>query len=340
VAGIQRNYQSLTVEILHSNPTDTEPPKVNEVSMAQGVGGSLNVTVKANDPSGIARIILLKYSGGVVTPVEQSLSQPFPATGTFTINVPNVQPNDDIAGEVVDGADNIAYFTAKGAIGYTFLGVDLAPDPQFVSPGSPASFQVSVPDFAQLDEPFFTIDFGDGLFGSGPVTGASFNVTHTYPTGTQFPTTAKIRVMDADGRLGSDNVTVRLRCDPIGDSPTAGTDYVGCEVSSTATTITIAVRVVGEIESKSQYRLNILTATKNAQLKYDNGKVTSPLSSLVVTRPDASELRFTFSRAEVGLVNGGQLQWYAEAQHGEPGNPTVGFPDRMPDSGYKSVVIP
>src|SRR5262249_792181 len=28
VTGIQRNYQSLTVEILHSDPTDTEPPKV------------------------------------------------------------------------------------------------------------------------------------------------------------------------------------------------------------------------------------------------------------------------------------------------------------------------
>jgi PKD repeat protein len=340
VTGIQRNYQSMTVEILHSDPADTQPPIVNEVSMSPGTGGSLDVTVKANDPSGIARIILLKYSGGVVTPIELNLSQPFPATGTFTINVPSVQPADDIAGELVDGADNIAYFTAKGAIGYTFLGVDLTPDPQFVAPGSPASFQVSVPDFAQLDEPFYTIDFGDGLFGSGPVTGTTFNVTHTYPIGTQLPTTAKIRVMDADGRLGSDSVAVRLRCDPIGDSPTSGTDYVGCDVSSTATTITIAVRVVGTIESKSQYRVNILTATKNAQMKYDNGKATSPLGSLVVTRPDASELRFTFSRADVGLASGGQLQWYAEAQHGEPGNPTVGFPDRMPDNGYRTVVIP
>ena len=69
-------------------------------------------------------------------------------------------------------------------------------------------------------------------------------------------------------------------------------------------------------------------------------KVTSPLSSLVVTRPDPSELRFTFSLAEVGLTSGGQLQWYAEAQHGVPGNPSVGFPDRMPDSGFKTFVVP
>src|SRR4029453_12381069 len=117
--------------------------------------------------------------------------------GPLPNNGPGVQPADHIAGELVDGADKIAYFTAKGAIGYTFLGVDLTPDPQFVAPGSPASFQVSVPDFAQLDEPFYTIDFGDGFFGSGPVTGTSFNVTHTYPIGTQLPTTAKIRVMDA-----------------------------------------------------------------------------------------------------------------------------------------------
>jgi hypothetical protein len=340
VTGIQRNYSSLTVELLHSNPADTEPPTVNEVSMSPGGGSSLNVAVRANDPSGIARIVLLKYSGGAFTPLELNLPQPFPTTGTFTINVPNVQPNDDIAGEVVDGADNIAYFTAKGSIGFTFLSVDLTPDPQYVAPGSPATFQVSVPDFARLDEPFYTIDFGDGLFGSGPVTGTSFTVMHTYPNGTQFPTTAKIRVMDADGRLGTDTATVRLRCDPTGDSPTTGTDFVGCDVSTSATTMTIAVRVVGTIENASQYRLNILTATKNAQLKYANGKVTSPLSSLVVTRPDPSELRFTFSLAEVGLTSGGQLQWYAEAQHGVPGNPSVGFPDRMPDSGFKTFVVP
>jgi len=340
VTGTQRNYTSLTVELLHSNPADTEPPKVSEVSMRPGAGSSLDVTVKTNDISGVAKIVLLKYSGGVLTPTELILPQPFPTAGIFTINVPNVQPNDDIAGEVVDGADNIAYFTAKGSIGFTFLGVDLTPDPQYVTPGAPATFQVSVPDFAQLDEPFYTFDFGDGLFGSGPVTGTSFTVTHTYQNGTPFPVTAEIRVMDADGRLGTDTVTVRLRCDPTGDSPTAGTDFVGCNVSTTATTMTIAVRVVGTIENSSQYRLNILTATKNAQLKYDNGQATGPLNSLVVTSPDPSELRFTFNLAEVGLTSGGQIQWSAQAQHGVPGNPSVGFPDRMPDSGSKTFVVP
>jgi len=97
--------------------------------------------------------------------------------------------------------------------------------------------------------------------------------------------------------------------------------------------MTIAVRVTGVIDNTAQYRLNIQTATKNAQLKYDNGHATGPLSSLVVTQSDPSELRFTFSLAEVGLTSGGQLQWSAEAQ-------TVGFPDRMPDSGTKVFVLP
>jgi hypothetical protein len=97
--------------------------------------------------------------------------------------------------------------------------------------------------------------------------------------------------------------------------------------------MTIAIRVAGVIQNSGQYRVNIQTATKNAQLKFDNGHATGPLQSLVVTQPEAGELRFTFSLAEVGLTSGGQLQWSADAQ-------TVGFADRMPDSGTKIFVVP
>jgi hypothetical protein len=100
------------------------------------------------------------------------------------------------------------------------------------------------------------------------------------------------------------------------------------------------MQVVGTIDNSAQYRLNIQTASKNAQVKYSGGHATGPLSSLVVTQPEPGELRFTFSLAEVGLASGGQLQWSAEAQNGEPGTPNVGFPDRMPDSGTKIFVLP
>jgi len=333
VTGIQRNYTSLTVEFLHSDPSDLEPPAVSEVTLAPGDAGSINVTVRASDASGIARVVLEKSSGGALTSIEQSQAQPYPTSGEFTINVPNVQPGDDIGGQVVDGADNVAYFTAKGSIGFTFLDVNLTPDPQYVTPGESATFQLSVADFTLLDEPFYTIDFGDGLFGSGPVTAPVMTIPHTYAEGTDFPTTAKIRVMDADGRLGSDVVTVRLKCDPIGDTTNTSFDWVSCDVSTTATTMTIAVRVTGAIANDGQYRVNIATATTNAQLKFDNGHATGPLNSLVVTLGDPGELRFTFSLAEVGLSSGGQLQWSAEAQ-------TVGFPDRMPDSGVITFVVP
>jgi hypothetical protein len=176
------------------------------------------------------------------------------------------------------------------------------------------------------------MDFGDGQSSSGPVTGATFTVTHTYQTGTSLPTTSTVKVMDAEGRLGGDTTTVRLLCDPIGDAPPSF-DLTSCDVTTTATTMTIAIRVAGVMQTSAQYRVNIQTATKNAQLKFDNGHATSPLQSLVVTQPDASELRFTFSLAEVGLTSGGQLRWSADAQ-------TVGFADRMPDSGTKIFVVP
>src|SRR3990172_4209593 len=170
VTGVQRRYRSLTVEILHSNPADSEPPIVNEVSLSGGVASSVNVTVDASDVGGIARIVLLKYSGGVITSPELVLPEPFPTSGAFTINVPNVLPTDDIAGQVVDGAGNVAYFTAKGSGGFTNLSVDLRapepldPDPLSAAPGTATTLQLNVADFASLDEPFYTIDFGDGLY--------------------------------------------------------------------------------------------------------------------------------------------------------------------------------
>ena len=132
---------------------------------------------------------------------------------------------------------------------------------------------------------------------------------------------------------------MRLLCDPLGDAGSPNVDFVGCKVTNTATTITIAVRVAGTITDDSQYRLNLKTTSFNGQLKYNAGKVTSPLHSLVVTRPDASELDFTFNRSEVGLSGSGALQWSAEAQQGIPGQPSVGFPDDMPNSGYFLYVV-
>jgi hypothetical protein len=299
----------------------------------------MNVTVSAADGSGIAKIVLLKFSGGNITPIDFVPPQPFPTSGTFTINVPNVLAGDDIAGEVIDGAGNVAYFTAKGSGGFTFLSVNAGPD-LYATPGTPTVFQVSVPDFATLSDPFYTVDFGDGQSSSGPVTGATFSFEHTYQASTDFPVTAKVKVMDADGRLGSDTVLVRLACDPIGDSNSTDADLVSCDVSSTASTISIAMRVVGTLSTNSQFRLNVNTASFNGQLKYDNGNATGPLNSLVVTVTDPSELVFTFNRAEVGLTGGGQLQWSAETQKGVPGQPSAGFSDFMPDAGNFTVLIP
>ena len=339
VTGIQRLYTSLTVEILRSDPAELEPPTVDSVDISQVDATTVAVTVQASDASGIASITLLRLSGGVITPIELALPQPLQASGSFTIIVPNVLPADDITGQIVDGLNNVAYFTAKGGNGFTFLLVNGGPD-QFVTPGSPHTFLITVPEFATLNEPFFTMDFGDGQSSSGPVTSQAFNVVHRYQAGTPFPTTATVKVMDGDGRLGRDTILVRLRCDPTGDAISDHTDYVSCDVTSTETTVTIAVRVVGTIANDAQYRIDLRTASKNAQVKYSGGSVTGPLNSTVVTLAEPNELHFIFDLAEIGLVSGGQLEWSAEAQKGAPGTPSVGFPDRMPDSGSFTFVLP
>lgn len=339
VTGVERLYTSLSIELLRSSAADTVPAAVPDVNFSSGESGSLNVTVQAQDASGIAKIVLMKFSDGNLTSTELALPQPFPTSGSFTVNLLNVLASDDVAGEVIDGSGNVAYFTAKGSGGFGFLSVNAGPD-LYATPGTPTVFQISVPDFATLTDPFYTVDFGDGQSSSGPVTGTTFTFQHTYQPGTDFPVTAKVKVMDADGRLGSDTVVVRLQCDPIGDSTSPNTDFVSCEVTSTASTISIAIRVVGTVSSDVQYRLNLKTASFNGQVKYDNGNAGGPLQSLVVTFADPSELVFTFSRAEVGLAGGGTLQWSASAQKGVPGQPSAGFLDDMPNTGYFTAVIP
>jgi len=129
-------------------------------------------------------------------------------------------PTDDITGQIVDGNDNVAYFTAKGSGGFTNLSVSFAGPVQGVAPGTPTVFPITVSEFASLDEPFFTMDFGDGQSASGPVPSATFDIIHTYQPGTSFPTTATLKVMDAGGRLGSDTVELHA-CAAV---PPAGFD--------------------------------------------------------------------------------------------------------------------
>jgi PKD repeat protein len=251
VTGVQRTYSSLTLEVLRSNAADNEPPEVDEVDFSAGAGGSLDVTVKAGDPSGIAKIVLLRYSGGGITSTESNFEPPFPASGPFTINVPNAQPADTIAGQIVDGAGNVAHLTGKGNNGFNFLLVDAGPD-QVVTPGTPTTFQISVSGFGTLNEPFFTMDFGDGQSTSGPVTGPSFNIVHTYQPGTQSPATATLKVVDADGRLGIDTVELTRQI-PI---PAIFANSQNCTNPGTFNSSGSGVTVTGGMHSNANIKVS------------------------------------------------------------------------------------
>src|SRR3990172_5159765 len=95
----QRLYAQLDIQVLRSNPSDTQPPEIGEVSLSEADASNcpgqqvgltcLAVTIEASDPSGIAKIVVLKLSNGTIDDIHHTPLDPF--AGSFTVYVPNVQ---------------------------------------------------------------------------------------------------------------------------------------------------------------------------------------------------------------------------------------------------------
>ena len=214
VAGTQRLYTGLTIELLRStSTTDTQPPVVDSVDLRTVDSTTVAVTVNASDPSGIARIIVLRNSNGNVSKTSLDLSPPLPATGRFTVNVPGYSAGDALVVQVVDGAGNVASATGKGA-NLTVIVVNSADST--VDENTPVTLTATLPDFNRLTAPVSYIwDFGDGTFASGQTTTGTISVVHTYPdddpTGTpsdKYVTTLK--VTDSGGGIGVAVITVTV----------------------------------------------------------------------------------------------------------------------------------
>ncbi len=362
--GIERLYNSLSFDLRRCASTDLDAPTIGGIDLRSIDATTVEVRVQASDTSGIARIIVLKVSNGSITPTELDLTQPLPTSGSFKINVSGVGLADELLVEVEDGACNVSSDTAKSA-GLNFIKVDAGPD-RLVLPGTATTLTSTVANFTNLTSPVsFLWNFGDGSFLNGLLAPdnmrtvnvtvdtfgtATFSVQHTYAPDARIPLTATLKVTDAAGGIGVDDVV--FRCDPVGDAASANGDLVGCGASNTATTVTLTVRVDGVISNDFQYRINLDVGTFNSktktykqppdgitdvQLKYNGGQVTG-LPSLQVVK-DGSELRFTFNMADLGLKVGNRIQWFAETQGGLPGVPTAGKIDDMPDSGFFSYTL-
>jgi hypothetical protein len=332
VEGIQRLYTNLRFQLLRPDPEsdpsvleDYQPPTVNSIDLSLAEDGTINVAVEASDASGTSRIVVLTLNGGIN-------SKSWYPGDPWPINVP-----DQIVIQVVDGAGNVATLTGKGA-NMRVIPVDVGPDRSFCV-NSPTTLTATIGNFNPLLSPyFFAWDFGDGTTQTGLVDSATFSVQHTYSDSAPLLVAASLKVTDANGGIGVDEVVLQQIWDVEGDSiGTAGVslpdaDLIGGCVSNDADTMSIVLRVAGEITDEYKYRVKLYTENGDVyHLQYNDGQVTG-LAGLQAV-PGVGAITFTFSLADIGLGSGDYIQWESEIQAGVKAAGATGKVDYMPDDG-------
>jgi len=221
VRGIERLYTSLTFELLRCASPDFVPPVVHSVGLESLSGGTVRATVDASDPSGIVRIVALRFSGGSIIPT--SLNIPSGALAPYVIDVPDVGPDDLMVLLVQDGACNVTWATGKGAKLRAMI-IDAGADKLYF-PGAPTQFDVKVFNYASLAAPlYFEWDFGDGSVANGTLLpgdltpdglgNVTFSVQHTYSG--VIAGAASVTVLDAGGAISVDGVA--FACDGTSDA--------------------------------------------------------------------------------------------------------------------------
>ena len=334
VRGIQRLYSNLSLELMRSTSNDWQPPVINSVDFRGVNDTTVAVTVNASDPSGIARIVVLRISNGSLSPTSLVLNSPLPASGAFTLNVP-FTAGDTILVEVVDGAGNISSATGKGAT-FSVIKVDASID-QVGAPGQPVVLRAAISGFETLTKPVsYLLDFGDGTFADGQTTVANFTVQHTYASAIR-QATATLKITDAGGGVGVDKVLLIFDASSDIGAISSNGDLVGGSAWIDSTSMTIVLRVTGLITDDFQYRVRIEAPTGSAHLRYDGGKVTG-LPGLTGSAT-GNQLTLRFNLADLGLRSGDTIQLYTETQDGVKATQGAGNVDRMPDTGSITYVL-
>ena len=364
--GTQRLYDSIDLNVLRSaDSTDFYPPSIESVDLQKSGNGTTAVVIGAVDnKSGISRIVALIQDKGILTPIDSgSLSGSGPYELDLGLDLSSeVNKNAKLILQVVDGANNVAYWTAKGK-GIREIKVHLA-EVSMYSNLSVKTLTATIPEFTSLldkaDSVSFIWDFGDTILESGLLVkdgvatdliklnpdglSASFSVNHQYDT--DYNLNAKLKITDSAGGIGSDEIQL-MTCGDPSDFVIADGDLVQCDVTSSGengTKINITVKVAdgGVISPDFQYRLYLdytNDGVSDLKLTYDNNTIgkTNKLDGLTASvSGDKQSLLISFDLAPTGWTKDMPLNWYMETQSGVEKGKTIGSGDSMPDTGYFS----
>jgi PKD repeat protein len=358
--GTQRLFDDLELELLTSDSADATPPVVSSYDL-RTVDGRLRVTLAVGDPSGIERIAVARLAGGNVTALE-----PFgpddlaPHAGTYDFEVPDYEDGDDLLLQIADGAGNVTNLTAKGAL-IRGIAVDAEADGVY-RPGESRTLTAAIANWDALAEPVtYLWDFGDGTTATGIVTDpdvdadgtATITIDHTYPADPWGERHVSLRILDADGGQGRDDLTLWKQCDPPGDVVLADGDLriCGWKVEPNLVTLRLGVGDAadrstawdladGFISPTAQYRVEVDLDGKpggtSANLRYADGSVTGPFPFTVVAHPNGRILDF---RIPIDTMKAkGAILWRASVQLGLPGEKGAGQLDQMPDTNWFPVI--
>jgi hypothetical protein len=280
------------------------------------------------------------YAAGALIPATGNL-----LSGIFSVTIPN-PGTDRLYIQVVDAAGNVGRYSGKGS-GLQVIQVNSS-DVTFKE--GPATLTATVPSFGNLAAPVnYYWTFGDGGTAFGTVPGTSFSVDHQfYVPSTSY--TAKVRVTDFNGAVGSKRITLTYYCqDPAGDTTTGQADLVRCRVIKNGPNMTIrlttkdALAAPAVLSSRLRYSVALKVGATTTTLSYRNGSA-SGLAGLTVVVGAAGptdgtsgpatdhDISFTFPLSGIGSPLA--LTWSAKTEKLRDDDEHDGYApmDAMPNS--------
>ncbi len=347
VLGDFRIWNTMDLELMHPTEPqfegDLKPPEViRQDLLGDPETGIVYATLEArDDESDMREVIPLVYRDNGDGTGSATSYEPVARNGNvFEFELPDAFGNL-MSFQYIDRAGNILAKTLKGSF---LRAIEVAIRTSIINSEGETQIIVEIEDFDSLLSPYMTIDFGDGsellIEFDDPASSSAYTlqrdqpelgdatvvVPYAYGDLTQDSVTIRVEVR-ASGALGTDEKTISRCSDPADDTSIDSANIVGCNVSSTGTTLLIDMVLLGEIAPEIQYRL-VLTDS-NTQIKYSDGEVTGPnkFKPTGFAGSDNKSISFELDAARLPWDGVSPIRFQLETQEGVSGGQGQGFID-------------